>query len=457
MASSIRTLNPATGKIEKEFDAHTPEQINHTIETAHSLYTTWKKTSFEDRASIIKKVAHEMRQQKAHLARLITTEMGKPVHESEIEVDYCANILDYYADHAAIFLANKPVETEKGQAFVVSEPIGVLLGIMPWNFPFSQIVRFIAPNLMAGNTVVLKTASNIPQCGIAIEDLFTKAGAPKGLYTNLLLAGKDASALINDPRIVGVSLTGSDAAGASVGQIAGQNVKKSVLELGGTDPMIVLDDADITKVMNGTINGRLRNAGQACTSSKRILVQAGIYDAYLAKITAHVEQLKVGDPMQADTAMGPVSSEGALNTLLKQVSASVEKGATLITGGKRIDRPGSFMEPTILTDLQSGMPAYDEEVFGPVVCIIKFNTIEEAIYMANDTIYGLGASIYSEDKEKALSIASQVDAGMVYINKQVSSSPELPFGGTKRSGYGRELSEAGIQEFVNKKLIMVVG
>lgn len=456
MASSIRTLNPATGKIEQEFDAHTPTQINQFIENAHSLYATWKTTSFEDRAQIIKKVAHEMRQQKAKLALLITTEMGKPLRESEIEIDYCANIFDYYADNAQTFLANKTVETEKGKAFVISEPTGVLLGIMPWNFPFSQITRFIAPNLMAGNTVVLKTASNIPQCGIALEELFTKIGAPKGLYTNLLLAGRDTSELVKDKRIVGVSLTGSDTAGASVAKIAGEYVKKSVLELGGTDPMIVLDDADITKVLNGTINGRLRNAGQACTSSKRILVQEGIYDEYLAKITAHVHQLKVDDPLLGTTDMGPVSSQGSLDTLLEQVRLSVEAGATLVTGGNQIKRDGSFMEPTILTNIQPGMPAYDQEVFGPVVCIIKFKTIDEATHLANDTIYGLGSSIYTEDKEKALQIASQIDAGMVYINKQVSSSPELPFGGTKRSGYGRELSQAGIQEFLNKKLVMMV-
>ncbi|WP_312555735.1 NAD-dependent succinate-semialdehyde dehydrogenase [Empedobacter brevis] len=455
MASSIRTLNPATGTIEKEFQAYTSEEINHYIDDANELYQTWRFESFEERKAVMKRVANEMRKQKTRLAKLITTEMGKPLHESEIEIDYSANIIDYYADNAEDFLANVPLETEKGTAYVVSEPIGVLLGVMPWNFPFSQIARFAGPHIMAGNTVVLKTASNIPQCGIAFEEMFTASGAPKGLYKNLLMSGKDTDTIINHPKIVGVSLTGSEAAGAEVASIAGKNVKPSVLELGGSDPMIVLDDADIEKVMNGTINGRLRNAGQACTSSKRIIVQEGIYDEYLERITTHVNGMKVGDPTQADTNMGPVSSENALEKLLEQINDSADKGATIVSGGKRIEREGFFLQPTILTDLKPGMKAYDEEVFGPVVCIWKVKDVDEAIKIANDTPYGLGASIYTENVPNAEKIARRIDSGMVYVNKQVSSSPELPFGGVKHSGYGRELSKAGILEFINKKLIMI--
>lgn len=455
MASSIRTLNPATGKIEKEFQAYTSEEINQYIDDANKLYQTWRFESFEERKAVMKRVANEMRKQKTRLAALITTEMGKPLYESEIEIDYSANIIEYYADNAEEFLANVPLQTEKGDAYVVSEPIGVLLGVMPWNFPFSQIARFAGPHIMAGNTVVLKTASNIPQCGIAFEEMFTAAGAPKGLYKNLLMSGKDTDAIINNPKIVGVSLTGSEAAGAEVASIAGKNVKPSVLELGGSDPMIVLNDADIEKVMSGTINGRLRNAGQACTSSKRIIVQEGIYDEYLNKITDYVNGMKVGDPTQADTNMGPVSSESALEKLLDQINDSANKGATIVSGGKRIDRDGSFLQPTILTDLKPGMKAYDEEVFGPVVCIWKVKDVEEAIKIANDTPYGLGASIYTENVPNAEKIARRIDSGMVYVNKQVSSSPDLPFGGVKHSGYGRELSKAGIMEFINKKLIMI--
>lgn len=455
MASSIRTLNPATGKIEKEFQAYTSEEINQYIDDANELYQTWRFESFEERKAVMNRVANEMRKQKTRLAALITTEMGKPLYESEIEIDYSANIIEYYADNAEEFLANVPIQTEKGDAYVVSEPIGVLLGVMPWNFPFSQIARFAGPHIMAGNTVVLKTASNIPQCGIAFEEMFTAAGAPKGLYKNLLMSGKDTDSIINNPKIVGVSLTGSEVAGAEVASIAGKNVKPSVLELGGSDPMIVLNDADIEKVMNGTINGRLRNAGQACTSSKRIIVQEGIYDEYLKKITDYINGMKVGDPTHADTNMGPVSSESALEKLLDQINDSANKGATIVSGGKRIDRDGFFLQPTILTDLKPGMKAYDEEVFGPVVCIWKVKDVEEAIKIANDTPYGLGASIYTEDVPNAEKIARRIDSGMVYVNKQVSSSPDLPFGGVKHSGYGRELSKAGIMEFINKKLIMI--
>ncbi len=455
MASSIRTLNPATGKIEKEFQAYTSEEINQYIDDANELYQTWRFESFEERKAVMNRVANEMRKQKTRLAALITTEMGKPLYESEIEIDYSANIIEYYADNAEEFLANVPLQTEKGDAYVVSEPIGVLLGVMPWNFPFSQIARFAGPHIMAGNTVVLKTASNIPQCGIAFEEMFTAAGAPKGLYKNLLMSGKDTDTIINNPKIVGVSLTGSEAAGAEVASIAGKNVKPSVLELGGSDPMIVLNDADIEKVMSGTINGRLRNAGQACTSSKRIIVQEGIYDEYLKKITDYINGMKVGDPTHADTNMGPVSSESALEKLLDQINDSANKGATIVSGGKRIDRDGFFLQPTILTDLKPGMKAYDEEVFGPVVCIWKVKDVEEAIKIANDTPYGLGASIYTEDVPNAEKIARRIDSGMVYVNKQVSSSPDLPFGGVKHSGYGRELSKAGIMEFINKKLIMI--
>ena len=454
MASSIRTLNPATGKIEKEFQPYTTDQINAAIQSANDLYKTWRFESFENRKKIVKAAAAEMRAQKEYLAKLITTEMGKPLRESRIEIDYSANILDYYADHAEEFLKPETLTTEKGDALVFSEPIGALLGVMPWNFPFSQIARFAAPNIMAGNTILLKTASNIPQCGEAFEAIFTKVGAPKGLYTNLLISGKESSKLVKDDRIKGVSLTGSESAGSSIAKIAGEQIKKSVLELGGTDPMIILNDADLEKVMLGTINGRLRNAGQACTSSKRIIVQEEIYDAYLTKLKAYVENMKVGNPLEDDTDMGPVSSASALETLLDQVNKSIENGAELITGGKQIESDGSFMEPTILANLKPGMKAYDEEVFGPVVCLIKVKTVDEALTIANDTMYGLGASIYTENINLAHEMARKIDSGMVYINKQVSSSPELPFGGTKRSGYGRELSKAGILEFLNRKLIL---
>ncbi len=454
--STIKTLNPFTEEVEKIFEPHTQDQINTFLADAQACYSTWRWETFANRAKIVQGVADEMRKNKNKYAELITKEMGKPYKESLIEVDYSANIFEYFAKNAEQFLAAYPVETEKGDAYVVSEAIGVLLGVMPWNFPFSQIARFVAPNLMAGNTIVLKTASNIPQCGMAYDELFAAVQAPKGLYQNLLISGSKVGQLIDNPIIKGVSLTGSDAAGASVGEIAGRNVKRSVLELGGSDPMIVLADADLEKVMKGTINGRLRNAGQACTSSKRIIVHRSLYDTYKEQLLTYMKNMKVGNPMEDDTLMGPVSSAGALDKLLQQINDSKAKGVQVTLGGERMHEKGFFLAPTVLENITKGTPAYDEEIFGPVVCLFTFDTEEEAITLANDTIYGLGASIYSENIEHAQQLARKIDSGMVYINKQVSSSEELPFGGTKRSGYGRELSKAGIEEFLNKKLIFTL-
>ncbi|MDK7675980.1 NAD-dependent succinate-semialdehyde dehydrogenase [Weeksella virosa] len=453
---TIKTLNPFTEEIEKVFEPHTQDQIETFLSDAQRCFSTWRWETFAHRAEIVQGVAEEMRKNKQKYAELITKEMGKPYRESLIEVDYSANIFEYFAKNAEQFLATYPVQTEKGEAYVVSEPIGVLLGVMPWNFPFSQIARFVAPNLMAGNSIVLKTASNIPQCGMAYDEIFAAVQAPKGLYKNLLISGSKVGQLIDNPIIKGVSLTGSDVAGASVGEIAGRNIKRSVLELGGSDPMIVLADADLEKVMKGTINGRLRNAGQACTSSKRIIVHRSLYDTYKEQLLTYMKNMKVGNPMEEDTLMGPVCTKGALEKLLQQINDSRAKGVQVTLGGERMHEKGFFLAPTVLENITKGTPAYDEEIFGPVVCLFPFDTEEEAITLANDTIYGLGASIYSENIEYAQQLARKIDSGMVYINKQVSSSEELPFGGTKRSGYGRELSKAGIEEFVNKKLIFTL-
>ncbi len=454
--SSIKTINPYTEEVEKVFEAHTSNEVQQFLEDAEKCYQNWRWETFENRAKVVQAVADEMRKNQQKYAELITKEMGKPLKEALVEVNYSANIFEYFAKNAEEFLKAYEVNTEKGEAYVVSEPIGVLLGVMPWNFPFSQIARFVAPNIMAGNPIVLKTASNIPQCGLAFEELFTNVHAPKGLYKNLLLSGKDVGAIIENPIIQGVSLTGSDAAGASVAEIAGRNIKKSVLELGGSDPMIVLADADLDKVMNGTINGRLRNAGQACTSSKRIIVHESVYDQYKSRLIEYIKAMKVGNPMEDDTQMGPVSTEAALTNLLNQINKSKEKGVKVTLGGERLYEKGFFLAPTVLEEIKPGSPAYDEEIFGPVVLLFKFSTEEEAIALANDTIYGLGAAIYSEDVANAEKIARKIESGMVYINKQVSSSEELPFGGVKRSGYGRELSKAGIEEFINKKLIFIL-
>ncbi len=454
--ATIQSINPYTEEIEISFESHSPAAIQQFLEDAEQCFQQWRWTSMAERKKVALGVANAMRQNLDQYAELITREMGKPLKESIIEVRYSANIFEYYAQHAEQFLQAYDVATEKGTAYVVSEPIGVLLGVMPWNFPFSQIARFVAPNIMAGNTIIMKTASNIPRCGKAFDEMFAAANAPKGLYQNILIAGKEVGQIIENPIIKGVSLTGSDAAGASVAEIAGKHIKKSVLELGGSDPMLVLEDADMEKVMSGTINGRLRNAGQACTSSKRIIVHESIYDNYKKRLIDYIESMKVGNPMEEDTQMGPVSSKAALETLIDQIEQSKNKGVEVCIGGKKLYDKGYFLAPTVLENIKPGSPAYDEEIFGPVVCLFKFSEIEDAIKLANDTSYGLGASIYTEDLEKAQAIARKIESGMVYINKQVSSSEELPFGGTKKSGYGRELSKAGIEEFVNKKLIFML-
>jgi succinate-semialdehyde dehydrogenase/glutarate-semialdehyde dehydrogenase len=454
---SIQTTNPATNKVVKSFDEMTDKQVDDAIALSAKTFDQWKKTSYPERAAVLTKVASLMREKKTALATLITLEMGKLLSQAEGEVELSASILDYYAKNGEAFLADKKLEPELGEAFIRSSPIGVLLGVQPWNFPFYQVARFIAPNMMVGNTILLKHASMVPQCAIAIEDLFKEAQAPAGLYTNLLLSGRKASMLVSDKRIKGVSLTGSEAAGASLASEAGKNLKKSVLELGGNDAFIVLEDADIDKTVDWAVVGRMNNNGQSCIASKRIIAVESIADEFIEKFTAKLAKLKVGDPMDPNTELGPLSSEEALLHLLDQVERSVAAGATVLIGGKRVDGPGAFMEPTILTDLNPEIPAYHEELFGPVSSFYRVKDEDAAIALANDSDFGLGGSIFTKDIERGKRIADQIDSGMVFINHPTWTQTDLPFGGTKRSGYGRELSEIGIHEFVNKKLIRVSG
>ena len=452
---SIKTTNPATNKVLKSFEEMTEKQVDNAITLSSTTYREWKKTSYADRASLLHRVAKLMREQKTKLAELITLEMGKIISQSESEIDLSANILDYYADNAETFLADKKLNPESGQAFVRSSSIGVLFGVMPWNFPFYQVVRFAAPNIMVGNTILLKHASIVPQCAIAIEKLFEEAKAPQGLYTNLMISGKRSTELVDDVRIKGVSLTGSEGAGASMAAAAGKNLKRSVLELGGSDSFIVLEDADIDKTIEMAIIGRMNNNGQSCVASKRFIAVEAIADEFLEKFTAAIAALKVGDPMDADTQVGPLSSEQALEDLLDQVSRFEKAGAKVATGGKRAFEQGAYMQPTLLTNLKRGEPTFYEELFGPVASFYRVKNEQEAIELANDSPFGLGGSIYTKDIARAIKIADQIDSGMVFINQPTASQPDLPFGGTKRSGYGRELAEQGIHEFVNKKLIRV--
>ena len=452
---SIQTINPSTNKTEKSFEEMTEKVVDEAVAQAAKAYDHWKKTSYAERATLLHKVAQLMRERKSALAKIITMEMGKLIAQAEAEITLSASIIDYYAEHGAAFLADKELNPVYGKAFVRHSPIGVLLGVEPWNFPFYQVARFAAPNIMIGNTVLVKHASIVPQCGILLEELFRDAGAPRGLYTNLLMSGKRASALVSDERIKGVSLTGSEAAGASIAAAAGKHLKKSVLELGGSDAFIILEDADIDKAVEWAVVGRMNNNGECCVAAKRFIAVEPIADEFLKKFKDKLSKLVVGDPMDPATELGPLSSEEAAVQLEDQVSRSVKGGAKVLLGGKRVDRPGAFMQPTILTDLKPGIAAYHEELFGPVASFYRVKDEQAAIVLANDSPFGLGGSVFTKDIERGKRVADQIDTGMVFINHPTWTQADLPFGGTKRSGYGRELSELGIDEFVNKKLIRV--
>lgn len=453
--SSIKTVNPATNQVEKEYPVMTDQQIDLILSDADKAFQSWKKTSFAERAKLLHKVASILRERKEELGKLCSIEMGKLHREGIGEVELSANIFDYYADNGEKFLADAPLDTPQGKAFLSYEPIGVLLSVQPWNFPFYQITRSAAPNIMAGNTVVLKHASNVPQAAEIMEKIFAEAGAPKGVYTNLFVPGAKVSELVADPRVRGTSLTGSEPAGSSFASMAGKYLKKSTLELGGSDAFVVLEDADLDKAVETAAFGRLWNAGQVCVSPKRIIVMASVADKFIEKAKAIYDKVVVGDPLDPKTQLAPLSSEKAVQDVIKQVETTVQQGAKLVRGGKRIDRPGAYMEPTILTDIKKGMLAYSDEIFGPVLAIYAAKNVDEAVELANDTNFGLGGTVFGTDTDKAVEVARRIDTGMVYINHVTGIAPELPFGGTKRSGYGREQSPAGIYEFVNAKLIRV--
>ncbi|WP_339837321.1 NAD-dependent succinate-semialdehyde dehydrogenase [uncultured Flavobacterium sp.] len=454
---SIQTVNPNTNKTIKSFKEMTETTVDAKAAKAQETYLDWKQTSYSERADLLKKVATLMRIRKTELAKTITLEMGKLIAEAEGEIELSADIFDYYANHGEEFLADKVLDPEHGSAIVRNNPIGVLFGVMPWNFPYYQVARFAAPNIMAGNTILLKHSSIVPQCAAAIEELFEEAGAPEGLYTNLFISGERASELVADKRIKGVSLTGSEKAGASIATEAGKHLKKVVLELGGNDVFIVLEDADMDKTVEWAVVGRMNNNGQCCVASKRFIAVESIADEFIQKFKDKLSKMIVGDPMDAKTELGPLSSEEAAVHLADQVQRSVDAGAKVLLGGKRPDREGAFMEPTILTDLNPDIPAYHEELFGPVASFYVVKDEQAAIDLANDSEYGLGGSIFTQDIERGKRLADQIDSGMVFINHPTWTKENLPFGGTKNSGFGRELSELGIHEFVNKKLIRVSG
>lgn len=452
---SYQTVNPYNGKLLKKFKELTDAQLEKSLKTAATCFEAWRQTTFAERTAVAKKAAAIMRERVDEFARPVTLEMGKLIEQARGEVALSADIIDYYAKNAERFLAPQKLHPSSGEAQVESSPFGVIFGVQPWNFPYYQLARFAAPNLMAGNVVMVKHAGCVPQCAIAFEKLWREAGAPVGAYTNLLISHDQVNRVIDDPRIKGVALTGSVEAGKSVAGRAGQNLKKSTMELGGSDAFIVLEDADLDKTVEWAVWAKMNNTGQCCVAAKRLIVVETLADRFLDKFGAALAALESGDPMDKATTLAPLSTEAALVQLLDQVERAVEKGAKVVMGGKRIDRPGSFMQPTILTNIKRSNPAFREEFFGPVALFFRVKDEDEAVELANDSDFGLGGSVFTSDVARGKRVASRIDTGMVFINHPTWTTADLPFGGIKNSGYGRELSSMGIQEFVNKKLVRV--
>jgi succinate-semialdehyde dehydrogenase / glutarate-semialdehyde dehydrogenase len=447
------TVNPNTNETVREFETLDADQLDAAVKTAHEAFLAWRLRPIEERASVVRRAGELMLERSNELAGLLTLEMGKLIAESQWEVGLAASILEYYGERGPQFASERRLDVDEGSAVILSAPLGVLLGVEPWNFPLYQVVRFAGPNLVLGNTILLKHATNCPQSAVALERLFRDAGAPAGVYTNIFVAVPEIGRLIENPLVQGASLTGSERAGASVGEIAGRNLKRSVLELGGSDPFIVLDGEQLDLTIDAAVAGRMANTGQSCVASKRFIVLDELFDDFVAGMRDRFASLRPGDPADPHTTLGPVSSERAAVGLIDQIDDAVEKGATLVLGGGRVDSPGAFVEATILTDVTPDMRAYHEELFGPVAVVYRVPDEDAAIELANATPFGLGATIYYRDLDRARRVADRIESGMVWINQPTSTQADLPFGGIKRSGYGRELSDLGMHEFVNHKLI----
>lgn len=453
---AYQTINPTTNQLIRTWPNHTDEQVEEALATAQRLYKSdWSKGSIQPRVAVLHKLADIIESRVEELAKIITLEMGKLIGESREEIQVVAQIARYYANNAERFLAPVSIQTDQGEAWIEHHPIGVLLAVEPWNFPFYQLMRVMAPNFAAGNPIVAKHASIVPHCASVFEELVTEAGAPKGAWTNLFVTAEQVAKLIADPRVQGAAMTGSEGAGSAIAAQAGKYLKKSTLEMGGNDVFVVLEDSDLEKAVEIGTFSRLHVGGQECIGAKRFVVREEIADAFLNKLTAAFKAVKIGDPMDEATTLGPLSSAGARDGLIRQVKAAVENGATLHYGDGVIDHPGNFFKPTILTNVHRDNPAYFEEFFGPVAQVYVVKNDEEIVELANDSNYGLSGVVFSRDIERAKKIASRIETGAVWINTFSSTAPELPFGGVKRSGYGRELSELGIKEFVNQKLVLV--
>ena len=453
--SRIESINPATEEVLATFDATTPEQIDRALSAAQDAFRRWRATTFAERAALTRQAAAYLRQQRRRLAGIITAEMGKPIVEAEAEIDKCAWNCDFYAENAERFLADEPHPSAASESYVEFTPLGTVLAIMPWNFPFWQLFRFAAPALMAGNTAILKHASNVPQCALAIEEAFRTSGCPPGVFQTVLVSGSVANRMVADARIAAVTLTGSDYAGSLVAEAAGRNLKKAVLELGGSDPFIVLADADIAAAAQVGVGARYQNAGQSCIAAKRFIVAAPVLEEFQQRFVEAVQALRVGDPTDRSTQVGPLARGDLRDDLDQQVRRSVEQGAKLLAGGSRLSGRGYFFAPTVLSEVTPEMPAAAEEVFGPVAALIRVRDADEAIVAANQSPFGLGANLWTRDLTVAKRLAREIEAGQVFINGMVVSDPRLPFGGVKRSGYGRELSEYGIREFVNVQTVWI--
>lgn len=452
---AIATINPTTGEALKTFTELSAQQIEDKLQLAAATFQTYRLTSFVDRAERMVRAADILENDKQELGRLMTIEMGKPLKAAVSEAEKCAWVCRYYAENAQQHLADKTVETNAKQSYVRFQPLGPVLAVMPWNFPFWQVFRFAAPALMAGNVGLLKHASNVPQCALAIEDIFRRAGFPEGVFQALLIGSDKVEGILEDARVVAATLTGSEPAGSSVAGIAGKQIKKTVLELGGSDPFIVMPSANLDEAITTAVKARTINNGQSCIAAKRFIVAAEIYDKFERGFVGQMEQLRVGDPLEEKTDIGPLATPQIVADLEKQVQAAVASGARILTGGKRLDRPGNFYEPTVLVDVDPATPVSCEEIFGPVAMLFRVNDIAEAIRIANATTFGLGSAAWTNDAAEQQLFIDELEAGCVFINGMVASDPRLPFGGVKHSGYGRELAEFGIREFVNIKTVWI--
>lgn len=451
----VTTINPATEEEIASYDRLSASNALEKIAKANETYKSWKNTSFEERSNLMSKLADIFDDNKEEYAQLATQEMGKMIGQSRSEIEKCAKICRYYADNIHELLADEPIKTEAKKSYVTYQPLGVVLAVMPWNFPFYQVIRFAAPAVMTGNTGVLKHASNVQGCAFALEDAFKKAGFPEGVFTNLNVESDDIKTIIEDKNIIAVTLTGSEPAGRSVAKIAGKNLKKTVLELGGSDAYIILEDADLEKATDLATYGRLQNNGQTCIAAKRFIVLEEIYDNFLELFIKKMKEAKMDEPTNEDAYYGPMARVDLRDEIHEQVEKTVKQGGKLILGGKIPNQKGAYYPATILADLKPGMTAFDEELFGPVASVIKAKNEEEAIKLANNSTFGLGSGVVTGDSKRGEKIALQLEAGNSFVNKLVASDPRLPFGGIKNSGYGRELSDFGIKEFVNTKSIWI--